>query len=150
MLADELGDSARPATTLLERHLSAQRETPVTLRLHVTGPDPHPGVRQLTDEEKGRLGAPGLAQCYWRTGVLFYDLARDRRSHDPDVAPGAAAASRRAWTWPAAPSRPGRHCPACSAPTCGPWRSANERRELHPADGLLRLTSTSPSRPQRC
>lgn len=75
MLADELGDNPIPATTLLERHLSAQRETPVTLRLRVTGPDPHPGVRKPTDEEKGRLRAPGLAQCEWRTGLLLYDFA---------------------------------------------------------------------------
>ena len=71
MLADELGDSPIPATTLLERHLSAGRDTPVTLRLKVTGPDPHPGVRPLEDGEKDRLGAPGIAQCFWRTGLLL-------------------------------------------------------------------------------
>ena len=74
MLAAELA-RGRPATALLEDHLSAQRDTPVALRLHVTGPDPHPGVRKLKDKEKARLGAPGLAQCYWRTGLLLYDLA---------------------------------------------------------------------------
>lgn len=75
MLAAELEASDRPATVILEDHLSAQRGTPVALRLHVTGPDARPGVRQLKDKEKERLGAPGLGQCYHRDGLLLYDLA---------------------------------------------------------------------------
>jgi hypothetical protein len=75
MLAAELKTSRLPATGILEDHLRAQRGAACPLRLHVTGPDPHPGVRQLKDKEKARVGAPGLAQCYWRTGLMLYDLA---------------------------------------------------------------------------
>jgi hypothetical protein len=74
-LAAELETSERPATKILEDHLSAHRGKPCTLRLHVTGPDPHPGVRPLKDREKSRLDAPGIAQCKYRTGLMFYDLA---------------------------------------------------------------------------
>ena len=133
-LAAKLATGDRPATALLESYLSAQRETPVTLRLHVTGPDPHPGVRQLTDEEKSRLGAPGLAQCYHRTGVLLYDLAeiaavttlvwlpaRLRVEACLDLASGVPA-------WKALPGMQRTDLPALAL--------TERERELDPADGL--------------
>lgn len=75
MLAAELEHSPRPATAILETRLRERLGQHCTLRLHVTGPCPHPGTRPLTDAEKYRLGAPGLARCCWRTGLLLYDLA---------------------------------------------------------------------------
>lgn len=45
MLAAELEASPGPATLILENHLSRHYGTRYTLRLHVTGPHPHPGVR---------------------------------------------------------------------------------------------------------
>ena len=126
----------RPATTLLEELLSAQRETPVTLRLHVTGPDPHPGVRRLNDAEKYRLGAPGLAECRWRTGLLLYDVppriaavttlvwlpARLRVEACQDLASGTVPA--------------GRALPGMRRTDCRALALTERERELDPADGL--------------
>lgn len=73
-LAAELAENPGPATALLEKHLRERLGSDCALRLHVTGPDPHPGTRKLTDEEKVRLGAPGIARCCYRTGMLLYVL----------------------------------------------------------------------------
>lgn len=75
MLAAELEASPGPATAALEDRLRKRRGDHCRLRLHVTGPDPHPGSRLLTDEEKYRLGTSGLTRCCWRTGLLLYDMA---------------------------------------------------------------------------
>ena len=74
LLAAELETSEGPATVILEDRLRKRLGDHYRLRLHVTGPDPHPGTRLLTDEEQYRLGAPG-GRCCWRTGLLLYDLA---------------------------------------------------------------------------
>ena len=116
-------------------YLSAQRGTPCTLRLHVTGPDPHPGVRQLTDEEKYRLGAPGLERCYYRTGLLLYDLAeiaavttlvwlpaRLRVEACLDLASGAVPA--------------GKALPGMRRTDLRALALSERERELDPADGL--------------
>jgi hypothetical protein len=135
MLAAELEDSDRPATVILEHHLSARRGTPCPLRLHVTGPSPHPGVRQLAGTEKYRLGAPGLAQCYYRSGLLLYDLAeiaavttltwlpaRLRVEACLDLASGAAPA--------------GKALPGMRRTDRRAMALSEHMRELEPADGL--------------
>lgn len=73
-LAADLETRSEPATVLLENRLRKRLGDSCRLRLHVTGPDPHPGVRQCTDAEQYRLNAPG-ARCCWREGLLLYNRA---------------------------------------------------------------------------